>query len=261
MQNTFKVLFSAAFLAVILIFIAVPCIVAQQPVQAVIKELAGTVEIKYAGSEIWEAASRGQTLAGDTTISTGFRSTAVITIGDSILTVRPLTRLTLTELTRNQDNEKVELNLQSGRVKADVKPPEGGKTEFVVKSPNSTSSVRGTVFEFDTINIEVYEGTVQFSGLLGSTYMLDAVGYSRVDELTSWASPPSKYAEGLRPEIPYESDPIKTPAQPPNTSSPTTTPNPGSQPSNPGSQPPYSPPSSTPGGDDGLVDFTPIVTF
>ena len=242
-------------LAALLAIFAVPFITAQQVIQAVIREIAGTVEIKRAGSETWEAANRGQNLSWDTTISTGFRSTAVIAIGDSLLTVRPLTRLTLLELSQNQGNEKVELNLQSGRLKADVKPPEGGKTEFVVRSPNSTSSVRGTIFEFDTLNIEVRLGTVAYAGLLGSTYLLDAVGYSRVDEITSWASPPSRYPEGLNPELPNESDPIQVSSQPPGTSP--------SQPSNPGSGPSSDPSTGSGGspggspGNDGFIEFIP----
>ena len=235
MQYKIKALFPAVFFTAIIAFLAVPDINAQQ-VRAVIRELAGTVEIKYSGSEVWEAAIRGQILTGDTIISTGFRSTAVITIGDSVLTVRPLSRLTLTELTQSQDNEKVELNLQTGRVRADVNPPEGGKTEFVVKSPNSTSSVRGTVFEFDTLNIEVREGTVQFAGLLGSTFLLDAVGYSKVDEITNWASPPSRYAEGLKPELPNESGPVQVAARTPDTSSDQTPPSPPSPPAQPPGQ-------------------------
>ena len=144
-----------------------PAIFAQQQIQAVIREMAGTVEVKQGNSEVWVAASRGQTLSWDTVVSTGFRSTAVIALGDSIITMRPLTRLSVLELSQSQGSEKVDLNLQTGRVRADVKAPGTGQTEFVIRSPNSTSSVRGTIFEFDTLSITVIQGTVEFKGVSG----------------------------------------------------------------------------------------------
>ena len=150
--------------------------------QAVVRNLAGTVEIKRAGSETWENAQAGQTLGGETVISTGFRSTAVISFGNSVLTVKPLTRLSITELARLQDAEKVELNLQTGRVRAEITPSEAGRNEFVVRSTNATSSVRGTVFEFDTVNLLVLEGTVEFEGSSGPPFLIDAIGSTFVDE-------------------------------------------------------------------------------
>ena len=254
-----RILSKAAGLAMILLFFSVYRVISQQPVQAVIRELVGTVEIKHATSEIWEAASRGQTITGDTTISTGFRSTVVIAFGDSVLTMRPLTRLTLIELFRAQENERLDLNLQTGRVKAEVKAPEGGRTEFVVRSPNATSSVRGTIFEFDTINIEVREGTVEFSGVLGVTHLIDAIGFSQVNEITGRASTPHRYAAGISPEPPVASEPstpIQVSAPPPHTPSPV--------PSEPPSDPSPSGPGGTSGGssgNDGRVDFPIDIVF
>jgi len=258
-------------LAIVFFIISNPGIFAQQAAEAVIREMVGTVEVKYAASETWVTASRGQNLALDTTISTGFRSTVVIAMGDSLITVRPLTRLTLTELSRNQDNEKVELNLQTGRVKADVKAPEGGKTEFVINSPNSTSSVRGTVFEFDAFNLFVREGTVEFKGGSGFMHLVDAGGYSQIDERTGRASPPTTgrpggatitAAPGLSPELPIASDPIQpTPQLPDPVPDPVQPPAdpPSDTPSNPPSNPPpYSGPTGPSGGGDGTVGFTPI---
>ena len=193
-------------LAGIIFLCAVSGISAQQ---AVIRDLAGTVEIKRAGATAWEPARQGQFLTGDTAISTGFRSTAVITLGNSVLVVRPLTRLTLAELSRMQDTEKVELNLQTGRVRADVKPPEGAKTEFTVRSSAATASVRGTVFEFDTYNLTVNEGTVEFVGALGASVLIDAGGISYTGDTTGRAIPPEETAAAeLKPDLPIASNPL-----------------------------------------------------
>jgi hypothetical protein len=97
-------------------------------------------------------------------ISTGFKSVALIALENSTLTVRPLTRLSLEELQSAQGNESVSLRLQTGRVRADVNPPAGGKTSFSVHSPVATASVRGTAFDFDGTNLSVDDGQVYVAG-------------------------------------------------------------------------------------------------
>ncbi|MDR2663345.1 MAG: FecR family protein [Treponema sp.] len=133
--------------------------------EAVIREIAGTVELKAPGSAEWRPARQGQSITRNTLVSTGFKSIALIALGNSTLTVQPLTRLSLEELIRAEENEKVEINLRAGRIRADVKPPVGGGTTgFTVRSPTATASVRGTVFEFNGIRLSVDEGRVHFSG-------------------------------------------------------------------------------------------------
>jgi hypothetical protein len=176
---------------------------AQEIRTAIIRDLAGTVEVKTPQSSAWTAAYRGQTLAGDKLISTGFKSTALITLGNSSLSVRPLTRLSITELSRIQDNEKIELRLQTGRIRADVKPLQGGRTDFTVRSSSATASVRGTVFEFDTLNLSVTEGTVAFSGASGVPVLVDSGGASSVDADGFRVSAPTEtFVTELRPELP-----------------------------------------------------------
>jgi hypothetical protein len=132
--------------------------------EAVIKEIVGTVEVKAPGEAAWVPAEQGQTVAQAAMVSTGFKSTALIAIGNSTLTVRPLTRLSLSELAAAEDGEKVNVNLRVGRVRADVKPPDAGKIDFTVRSPTATASVRGTVFDFDGTNLRVDEGRVHITG-------------------------------------------------------------------------------------------------
>jgi hypothetical protein len=132
--------------------------------EAVIREIRGTVEVKEPEAADWGPAQPGQSIARTAVVSTGFKSTAVIAIGNSVLTVQPLTRLTVEELTEEGDSERVNLNLRTGRIRADVRPPAGGKTEFVVRSPTATASVRGTVFEFNGIQLRVDEGRVHLRG-------------------------------------------------------------------------------------------------
>jgi hypothetical protein len=132
--------------------------------QMLIREISGTVEIKASEGADWVPAARGQVLERHTIVSTGFKSSAIITIGNSTLSVHPLTRLSLEELIQVRDSEKVSLTLRTGRVRANVRPPAGGITDFVVRSPIATASVRGTFFEFNGTELRVDEGRVHLSG-------------------------------------------------------------------------------------------------
>jgi hypothetical protein len=132
--------------------------------EAVIREITGTVELKTPGAADWSPAQQGQVITRNTIVSTGFKGGAVISLGNSILVVQPLTRLSLEELVRAGGNEKVEIALRAGRIRAEVKPPAGGGIGFTVRSPLATASVRGTVFEFNGVGLSVDEGRVHFSG-------------------------------------------------------------------------------------------------
>jgi hypothetical protein len=142
----------------------VPRAAAQEAERAYIREFTGTVEVKEPGDSVWAAARAGQEIRRDTVISTGFKSTARIGVGNSIIIVRPLTRLSFAEIRNNQGNESVQLELHTGRVRANVSPPAGGSTDFTVRSPQATASVRGTSFDFDGANLNVDEGRVYVSG-------------------------------------------------------------------------------------------------
>lgn len=129
-----------------------------------IEQVRGTVEVKAPGAGAWQAAEAGQVLDAAWLISTGIRSTALVRIGNSAVTVRPLTRLSLEELAGTQTGELVAVKLRAGRLRVDVKPPAGGSVDFSVRGPMVTASVRGTVFEFDGIRLEVAEGRVYLGG-------------------------------------------------------------------------------------------------
>jgi hypothetical protein len=144
-------------------FLTAAALLFAQNSSAVINEMTGTVELKKAGSSTWAPANVGDRIEKATIVSTGFRSTALLAIGDSTIVVRPLTRLTLEELVSQNNSETVNVNLNTGRIRVDVNPPAGGRSNFTVQSPSSTASVRGTAFEMDTASIRVSEGAVSYS--------------------------------------------------------------------------------------------------
>lgn len=175
--------------------------------EAVIREISGTVEVKAPGAAAWSPAERGQGIGREVIISTGFKSSAVIAIGNSTLSVQPLTRLSLEELVQAGSGEKVGINLRAGRIRADVKPPAGGRTEFIVKSPMATASVRGTSFEFDGIQLKVDEGRVHVAGGDGGGTYVGAGHLAKTDIETGLTVGTAETAkEELRPPVPAGMD-------------------------------------------------------
>jgi hypothetical protein len=168
-----------------------------------IRDVVGTVELTGPGGGGWTAARTGQSVTKDTVISTGFKSTAQIALGNSTVTVRPLTRLSFEEILNIQGNETVSLSLRSGRIRADVTAPAGGRTDFTVRSPIATASVRGTSFEFDGVNLRVEEGVVHVTGGDGTAVYVGAGHEAASDPVTGRTAGAVEMAKGeLSPALP-----------------------------------------------------------
>ncbi|MDR1286167.1 MAG: FecR domain-containing protein [Treponema sp.] len=187
----------------IVVFLAAAGCACAQNVEARLVELNGAVEVKDSGASGWRPAVVNEAIVKDTVISTGIKSTAVVVLGNSRLLVRPLTRLSLEELRQRDGGEEVSLYLRSGRVRAEVSPPAGGRTNFTVRSPSATASVRGTSFEFDTRYLQVDSGTVRLSDNRGQKVYVAGGQASRVDESGQRVVPPFEAAnELLTPSLP-----------------------------------------------------------
>ncbi|MDR0584651.1 MAG: FecR domain-containing protein [Treponema sp.] len=169
----------------------------------VIRNLAGTVELKPAGAAAFSPAKAGDEVAADTVIFTGFKSSATVVVGSSTILVRALTRLTLTEIREAQGTEHVGIDLKAGRVRVDVKPPSGGRADFTVVTPIATASVRGTNFELDTRNLRVHEGAVAYRGLRGGAVTVYSGPEIHVDLTSGKVSDPVVAAAAeLLPPVP-----------------------------------------------------------
>jgi hypothetical protein len=177
---------------------------AAQTLEAKFLEVTGTVEIKAAASPDWKRAAPGDLVERNTIISTGLKSSAVISIGSSLLDVRPLTMLTLEQLTRRGNTEETSLHLRTGRVRAAVTPPKGQSIDFTVGSPTVTASVRGTSFEFDGQRLRVENGRVLLTNTGGQKVYVAEAQRSYVDEKNQNRIVPPFEAETalLRPVLP-----------------------------------------------------------
>jgi hypothetical protein len=179
--------------------------------RAVVREVRGTVETRGPGSTEWQTATAGQALEAETLVSTGFRSEAVLDLGRSTLLVRPLTRLSLGELEARAGTERINIRLQAGRVRAEVRAPEEGDTEFTVRSPMAVASVRGTAFEFDTVNLRVDEGTVTFSGADNTAVNVGAGQSSYPEAVSGRTTIPAETAFVLAPPPPAGVEEVAAP--------------------------------------------------
>jgi len=179
---------------------------------AFIDQLTGTVGIKQPKEEVFKTANKGDKIFKDTIIQTSFRSYAIIKIGSTLITVRPLTTLSLTEIQSLEESETINVNLQMGRVRVDVKPPAGKKASTTLTSPSSVASVRGTSFEFDINNLYVSEGTVSFAGNNGQTVLVSEGGNSRVDRTGQVSTPWDNKKANLMPPSPAGTSAKEMPA-------------------------------------------------
>ena len=138
----------------------------------------GLVEVQTAGG--WEIVQAGDELARNAVIATGFRSSAVLQIGSSRVTVEPLSELTIAELASSGGNESVALSLPFGRIRAEVnKESNVSAIDFRVTSPVSTAAVRGTTFDYDGVALNVLDGRVALSNAYGQWHSVAAGQESR----------------------------------------------------------------------------------
>ncbi len=155
------------YLPVFFIGICISVILPVSALDGQVVTVSGKVEYQDA-SGVWKGLQAGDFLKSGTMISTGFKSEATVKLGASILTVKPLTRMTLTQLVEKEDTVDTELYLEVGNVKAEVNSLNNKKNGFTVKSPVATASVRGTVFEIGE-ELVVLQGSVVFVTPIGQT--------------------------------------------------------------------------------------------
>lgn len=130
--------------------------------QAEFSEVNGKVEIRPASGGSWIPAEVGMAIDQNTMISTGFNASAALRMGASTVQVEQLTRMVFEEIVEQSDSVQTRLNLNVGRMSAQVRSADGRSQDFQVRSPISTAAVRGTDFSFDGEELEVTEGEVAF---------------------------------------------------------------------------------------------------
>jgi len=152
-----------------------PITTSAQELQAVVKEFSGKVEVKQPGHD-WQPVELNMSISKGATVSTGFSSRLLLALGQTQISVRPLTRMVLRELIKKETTNTTSLGLRVGKVNVTVKAASGEKNDFTITGPASTAAVRGTEFDFD-VNVDdrttVHEGYVSvIAGFAGHAWTL-----------------------------------------------------------------------------------------
>lgn len=103
-----------------------------------------TGKAEYETPQGWVPVAVGTVLDQGTVISTGFKSSVVLAIGESRFTVAALSRISIDKLLEDDSNYDTEMSLSTGKLKMSVRSKPGKSTSFTVRSPTATASVRGT---------------------------------------------------------------------------------------------------------------------
>jgi hypothetical protein len=160
---------------------------------ATVERISGKVEYLAAGGR-WTPVAVGDVIPIGATISTGFRSSAVLLVAGSEISVMALTRMSIEDLAETSDTVTTSLNLRTGKVRASVRSTAGKSTNFTLRSPVSTAAVRGTEFFFDDYRVQVIDGIVEFLSWLNISRWVPAGNWS---EITLDGSP-SKLLDGQK---------------------------------------------------------------
>ncbi len=127
---------------------------------ATFTEVNGKVEIRPAAGGAWVNAEPGMTVNNNTMIATGFNASAALRMADSVVRVQQLTRMEFEGILEQEGAVETRLNLNVGRMSAQVRSSDGRAQNFQVRSPISTAAVRGTDFEYDGEQVVVTQGQV-----------------------------------------------------------------------------------------------------
>ena len=188
-SQALRLLFAAAVLLLAGVSLAA------QPV-VVVEAVTGRVEVQPPGQSGWQSVSEGDQIPQAARISTGFNSTARLAVGqDATVTVRALTRLTINEVIEQEGVESSDMTLEVGRVRGEVRRASDRQTQFELRSPTATASVRGTTFEFDGEELVVQDGIVVFTTPSGREHQVGGGEETSSDGVTPPPPPAQARAE------------------------------------------------------------------
>ncbi len=94
---------------------------------------------------VWSPIAVGNKLPQGATIQTGFKSSLKLKVKGSQITLDPMTRIKLDELSEKGDKDNTVVSMKIGGLTSNVKKLEDRRAGFTVKGPAATASVRGTV--------------------------------------------------------------------------------------------------------------------
>jgi hypothetical protein len=150
----------------------------------VVDDIRGDVYVR-SSSGIWRTVAAGDTIYADERIVTGSNARVLLSIGPDTVRLSGYTNVKL-ESIRGSESEETRVEIAAGSLRAKVRTagPERNRDRFTVQSPLATASVRGTDFDFNGVELMVYEGDVSLLNGLGQHHSVRAGQESRAFGLT-----------------------------------------------------------------------------
>jgi len=117
---------------------------AVEELSATALEVAGTVQWAKIGTDDWQPVKQGDVLRPPVEIRTGLRSSAVFKLHTTaLIQVGVNSRMSITELSRQADVDKVRLGLRRGMIRGGI-IEETGRSDFKIACPAAVLSREGT---------------------------------------------------------------------------------------------------------------------
>lgn len=119
--------------------------------EATVTYVSGKVEVQRNGK--WVALQKGDSVAKEETINTGFQSEAKIKMMDTVLYLGPVTRITLEELASTDQDDTVNVYLKTGTTRSQVRHADNKRVNYQVHTAVAVASCRGTDWIMSDANI------------------------------------------------------------------------------------------------------------
>ncbi len=138
--------FKSLFVAAVLVAFGTSAFAAD----ATVTFVSGKVEVQRNGK--WIALQKGDSVAQSETISTGFQSEAKLKLMESVLYLGPVTRVTLEELSTQEQTDNVNVYLKTGTTRSQVRHVDNKRVNYQVHTAVAVASCRGTDWIADDSN-------------------------------------------------------------------------------------------------------------
>ena len=186
----------------VILILGASSIAALYALDVVVDQLEGDVEVKQ-GKADWAAATAGMKLSAGDQISTGFDSKLILKFEDnSVVTVKPLTQFTIDRFFKDEAAIHTDLAVKIGAVRAKVNRTADTASDFVVITPTSVVSVRGTEEEVrvteKATDVNVIQGVVKAENERGQPASIAKGQEAQMEQGKQVVSPVEKLVEKSR---------------------------------------------------------------
>ncbi len=199
-----KLKIKSIFMLTIFIILVFAAASSAQDFSARVTAIEGDVTSKSDAETEWKPVTAGMELKEGVYIMTAFESSCTLEFKDkSVLSVKELSKIQISKFALQAKSVNANVSLFNGKVKATVHRDIDTKTEFQVKTPVSTISVRGTeeeIYYAPGFGVEVQNifGLVEVTNHIGQRQMLAKGDNTEVSKENKSPKPVSHSAEKTR---------------------------------------------------------------